>query len=135
MSKFGYDVWAERKYSFEFVRVTNNGFFEFAVADKKGSQFSLLCYEDGRIAYGQQIPRLGMTVRQKSGFEQALARFVLGCETPELEKARKDAAKRDYDRLKKSFLASADAMIRIGASAAEIRQMLDEHLVSHVMSS
>jgi hypothetical protein len=135
MSKIGYDVWAERKYSFRFVRMASNGSFEFAIADKNGHQFNLLCYEDGRIAVGQQIPCHSMTSRQKSGFEQALARFVSRCEAPELEKARKDAIKRSCDRLRESFLSSVDAMIQIGISAAEVRQMLDEHLVSYVMSA
>ena len=128
------DAWASSSFTFSFAGQRGRDFV-FLCTDRKGREKIILCSPDGapRETVGWHL--FGMTEAQRKAFKRALGLFVLACEAPELMAERAKIAEERMRMHRGSFLASANALLRGGMPAAEVRALLDEYLVEHVMGS
>lgn len=132
-----FDAWVSAKFSFEYVGPHGRNEFLIKAVDKRRlhHEFGVQCFVDGTVNERYLWHPAGMTEPQRQAFKRALAKFVQECDAPGLVQAREKALAERVCSLRSNFLAGANLLIACGATPAEVRAMLDEHLVAHVHES
>lgn len=98
----------------------------------RGDETLVECDAEGIVSSRAQYPR-GMTMPQRAAFRIQVKQFIESCDDKELAAAKEHLSDARRKWAINSLLQAADQLLKLGTTSDEVREMLDQHLVKHVM--